>query len=229
MKIHTKLEQLDNLIQNTLENIPDGYGLILDGIIDPDKYFKSKYKILWILKEANDSEPNEGVIGDWDLRGLIRKGITEYTYWKRTYLPIVYTSWGILNDFATWKDIPDYDDDPSILDVLKQIAIINIKKYPGGSMSNEKEIASTYKIFKDVLLKQIEVTDPNILIFGGTIEHFIDDLSISRDIINTNGSYFDGSKLFIKNYHPNQRRIKREAYCMHNINSAKLLIDRQIK
>jgi hypothetical protein len=190
--------------------------------VNPHKYFKSPYKILWILKEANDTEANEeGIIGDWDLRGLISKGITEYPKWKRTYLPIVYSVWGIFNDFCQWENMDDYDNANEMLDVLQNIAIINIKKMPGGAKSSDTVISKAYQMFKDILLQQIAVYEPEIIIFGGTIHHFMVDLGISSETIDENSFQIKNDQILIKNYHPNQRSIKQKEYCNRIINSVK--------
>ena len=123
-----ELKELDDLLEKEIIDTRQILALVKDGIVNPEIYFSSNKKILWILKEANDTEIGEdGYIGNWDLRGFLKDDVTKYKFWRRTYLPIVYSSWSILNDCCDWSKIADYEDDPTILEILQNIAIINIK------------------------------------------------------------------------------------------------------
>jgi hypothetical protein len=60
-------------------------------------------------------------------------------------------------------------------------------------------------VYKHVLFQQINLFNPDIIIFGGTIHHFIEDLSIPITALRDYEYFIEGKKLYIKNYHPNQR------------------------
>ncbi len=48
----------------------------------------------------------------------------------KTWQPIVYSSYGILNDFVLWDDIPTINNEHSIVKALDYIAWVNINKLP---------------------------------------------------------------------------------------------------
>ena len=76
---------------------------------------------------------------------------------------MLYTSWGILNDFCLWNDMGNVENEPYMLNALKSIAYINVKKLPGHKLSHYKIISDAYSQHKDILLKQIEFINPNIV------------------------------------------------------------------
>jgi len=221
-EILKQIDDLEKIMSETIIDPENKSVVILDGIVDTDRYYSAKYKILWILKEPNDTNLNEdGIIGNWDMRRFILDDVRGYKHWKRTYLPIVYSVWGIFNNFCLWNDMDDYDNCPEMLDVLQEIAFINIKKIPGTSRSEEYKIAQAYSLYKNIILKQIELFSPDIIICGGTIHHLLNDLSIPFDKLQEQHYYINKNKIYISNYHPNQRTIKQSEYCNHIINSAK--------
>lgn len=153
-----------------------GRKAIPDGIVDVDEYLASDLKIMWILKEVN-SEDDEG---EWDMRDLFKnfKDSTTNTGikkgWGGTYLPLIYTTYGIINN-KKWNDIPYIVDDYSVVEVLKKTAIVNLKKVSGLAQANVSELKSFHEEFGNTLKKQIEIYQPNVIICGGTGE-FLDDL-----------------------------------------------------
>ena len=124
---------------------------IFDGIVSEKDYENANPKILWILKEANST----GEDGSWDMRGHIRlklktdKGILKG--WSSTFKKIIYVTNGILNKLS-WNDElyhPGYK--PSVIDELKKVAYINLKKTGGGASANDKELREYYDYSKNLL------------------------------------------------------------------------------
>lgn len=80
--------------------------IIRDGIVDPKKYAKAKLRILWVLKDPNSPDATE----DWDLRGAIKDDLKKEKGmgkdWRKTFNPIVYATYGILEN-EKWVDIPN--------------------------------------------------------------------------------------------------------------------------
>lgn len=212
--------EIDNLVTKQMKK-PKGKNPILDGIVCEEKYNKSKYKILWILKEPNGEDD------DWDMREFIgnKKYLTNYHLWRRTFLPIIYSNYGILNNFCQWNDMEDIDKDISMFEVLRQIALINIKKISGKSVSNYSVIWHEYNLYKDIILKQIECYKPDIIIGGGTLHIVAEDLGFDHEKMKPSGEsatyLFHKNQLFISAYHPNQRKHKQQEYCDDIINAAK--------
>ena len=93
--------------------------IVYDGIINLENYLASPIKILWILKEVNSSD------SDWDLRDALsdlknENGGGLKTGWANTFTPIVYTTYGILEN-VSWSNMGNYYENQEMIDVLKNI------------------------------------------------------------------------------------------------------------
>ena len=102
-------------------------------------------------------------------------------------------------------------------DVLKQVAYININKMPAYRYSNDGSILQCYNLWRTILLEQINVYNPEIIIFGNTFKFFKGDL-LGEDAKPTkrmDGVVHiyekDGVKM-LDAYHPNQKSISRDVY-----------------
>src|SRR6218665_1523233 len=112
-----------------------GNTTIEDGLMDLDfsKYFNSKTRILWLMKEPYGGggihmrNIVEAMVGKGNELGSIAKG---EKYSHQTWDKIIYTTYGILNGFTLLFKMPTIQD---CKDVLKQIAFVNIKKTSGKS------------------------------------------------------------------------------------------------
>ena len=204
---------------------------ISDGIVNADNYLSAKYKILWILKESNDLDDNhEG--GGWSLTNAIN-GLNRWEEQPRTgritFQRIIYSTFGLLNDFVLWKDMPHIRD-KEVFDCIKKLAYINIKKIPGFATSNPKEIEQAYLTNKDLLIRQIDLYDPDIIIAGNTLQYFFTDLPIPFENKKSNGKtayYPSQNRLYIHSYHPSVRgnMINEEDYCNDIIRAGKDWVD----
>ncbi|MBO4720456.1 MAG: hypothetical protein J5658_11360 [Prevotella sp.] len=188
---------------------------VTDGVMDIDEYLKSSPRIMWVLKEPWDDIDENGIPcgGGWDMSEVFEKDDA----WKnRTWQPIIYASYGITNR-CLWKDMDWIRDDTRMANVLKKIAYINVSKMPGYTKSDGEKIRSAYSNWRDVLLEQIKMYEPQIIIFGYTFELFKNDLMgmDTEPIYREDGVIHvyekDGAKL-LDVYHPNQRIISRELY-----------------
>lgn len=207
-------QELEKINQSYKEkyhvSIPDGINL-------PDRYDKAKKKILWILKEAND---NSGK-GGWDLRAFQRDGVTDYPKWSRTYSKIIQVSYGILYNKQCFNELPNVRES---LDVLQEIAFINVKKTGGNATANYKAINEFYGQTFDLLHKQIELISPDIIINSSRVWQLFKYL-VSNEYLGFGDSCYGwGKNCFVINtFHPNAR-ITHEKYfneimgCYKNIN-----------
>lgn len=180
-----------------------------DGIINIELYVKSKVKILWILKEVN----HDGDIIDWDMSKILQEIKTENGIevgWEKTFGPIVHTTYGILNQ-KMWNEIPYYYEKPEIVNVLKEIAYINVKKTAGDSTTHFTTLEKAYAKNKRFLFQQINDINPSIIIYGGTFYLFENE--IEENVINKHIKHIDA-------YHPAQRKITHEKYCNQIIEEA---------
>ncbi len=230
-ELKNKVAVIDTLVCEKITSQQEDLYPIRDGIIDVEKYLSAKYRVMWILKEPyevdEDGNPNGG---GWDFKEVINSKETIGSFGKarRTFQNITYTVWSILNGFCQYKDIPSLDENPEMLNALKSIAFINVKKLPGTSTSVDYIIGYAYNDCKDILLKQISDYNPQIIIGGSTLHHFFNDLEILKEKMITHGSsdyVFKENRLFIDAFHPAQRTgitgVSDEQYCNHIIEIAK--------
>lgn len=181
------------------------------------------------MKEANDPNYHEEYDhkrGGWDMRKFMLN-VTEYDNWKRTYEPIIQSTYGINNNGCDWDDVPDMNDQNKneMVSLLHQIAFINIKKLPGLASSWWETINDAYQKHKEIILEQIEVINPEIIIGGGTLPFLCQDLNLPADELECNGSYFTKSRVYLDVYHPNQRKITHKAYYENIIEPVKYWIN----
>lgn len=196
-----ELKRIDAYFEELLENeMPN---IISDGIINIHKYRNAKIKIMWILKEPHDKGN-----GGWDMRSFLKnpENLTKRNdkwQWKRTYKNIMLSTWGILHNFQSYeKTLEDWEKygNEEILSILNEIAYINLKKTPGKSSSYPPEIRTAYNDHKNLIWMQINAIKPDYVICGGTYEFIKEDIKL----------YHEHSAIFINNYHPNFRKVKKD-------------------
>ena len=186
---------------------------ITDGVVNVDRYLASSPKILWILKEPwEDLKEGEGG-GDWSLTKYLNEDgkIGNKGSWAR----MAYVTYSIFNNYPNYSDIRYVTDDPKVGASLKNVAYINVKKFPGKSFSVPAEIESYYDKYRSLLKKQITTIHPDVLIFGNIFYLFRDDLGLNSEELKSEGSAEfckkDG-RLYINAYHPGYWRFSEKAY-----------------
>lgn len=219
----TKLEERIREIDEDFDKIEyRGRKAIGDGIINLDKYLASGLKIMWILKEVNSLDD----CGGWDMREVFRKFKDENTTtgiksgWDKTYLPVIYTTYGILNN-KFWNDIPYVYEDEKLLDDFEKIAIVNIKKVSGLAQAVSTELHEFFNEYGYVLKKQIEYYQPNVIICGGSwdiIDDLLDEIfgnpiePPKKNNETKTTSYLYRDLIIVYTKHP-QALINKELYC----------------
>jgi tRNA G10 N-methylase Trm11 len=180
--------------------------VVVDGVIDPERYLTTNPRILWILKETNSEDVSWSYLEnfknkDWILRCNGLSSIRR----------ISYTSYGILKSGKKeWSEFPwSYEEE--CFNCLQDIALINIKKAPGNNKSDDNEIANAYKENRELLKKQIYLYDPEVIIFGNTMKYVeasdFEGLDLDKKQISVFGNhfYYAGKKLYINAWHPSCR------------------------
>lgn len=175
-----KLNNFQNNLKKKIYNIANNNGLLAsgyeplyDGLCDAYEYVNSDLKIMWILKEAYCKA--QGDYGGWSLTEDL---FSEYPYIttikNQTHQKMAYVSYGILNK-CRYEAIDYLYNDPSIGEVLHEIAYINLNKMPAGTSTNDDTLWEKYDTWESILWKQINTYSPDVIIFGNTFKYFRDD------------------------------------------------------
>lgn len=155
--------------------------------------------------------------GGWEVYGAFENSDA---HTNMTWQPIVYSLVGIRKN-KLYNDMPYIRDDKSMLEVLKDIAYINVDKMPGYRTTSDKELAHAYEQWKDIIEEQIRLYDPQVICFANTMWIFkkdwgIDEHTEHETVPLGNDKYMfvyrkDG-RLCLDTYHPAQRTIPRGNY-----------------
>lgn len=136
---------------------------ISDGIVCPEQWFEQKVRPLFLLKEAYHGGEN------WDLISehlLTNKKIGSGT-WRRVSewaYGIMATTTNRIQPFPV-DETMNYYGNP----YLRKIAVVNVKKSGGSSISN-MEIINKYAEYDHAqLYREIELIDPTVIICGYTM------------------------------------------------------------
>ena len=210
-ELKKKILDLNKEIQETFNN--EDNEVILDGIIDVDTYSNAKFKILWLLKEPYDNDGDGGwsMIDDVLSKDNVYDIFLKNTNSKKTWNPIIYASYGILNKPLLIDDIPNINTYPEIVvPIIKSIAFMNISKLPANSRSVESNIKALFINNKILLKKQFDLINPDIIIGCSTLQHYKNlfglEESDSQRHETAHGKvyYVKNGKLFIEAHHPSE-------------------------
>jgi hypothetical protein len=228
-ELKAKEQEIHNLVEKLTDEDNERYP-IYDGINDLEQYLKAKYKIMFILKEPYDGTGGTG--GDWAIKDILGKG--GYGRASRTFYPLIYISYGILNDFCAWDDMDNVQDNfDEMNSYLYKVAHINISKLPSlnTTRTNFSDIVNAYNKDKEndcIILKQIDAYQPDIIIGCGIGNLLADDLELYQP---ENKTGYRSKKypnlLYIGTGHPALRTETREVYVDYVITVAKELLSKE--
>ena len=216
--LRAKCKEIEELIWTECVDPSGKEEPIIDGIVDIDTYYNEPLRILWILKEPYDEDG-----GGWSFPKAFKEKTSEFSK-SPTFQPIIYVSYGILNNFLLWDDMEDIQKSPDMANVLFRIAYINIKKMPGGSRTSVEVLDEAYGRYKPILLKQIEAYEPNVIVGGNTLDFFKDDLkfkTLNKVTLESLVAYSNSEAIYLDAYHPAQSQIKREVYVDEMVTAVK--------
>jgi len=189
-----------------------------DGIVNIPQYVTAWPKMLWILKEAYNNPKGEVAEGDWDcsLTGVLNEGLYND---KSPYAPIAYVTHSVFSGFTHYRKLPSVSKDEEIRKSVKNIAYINVSKFPGKSKSDPSLLREAYDNYKDLLLQQIELFEPDVVIFGGTIDYFRSDLHLEGEYEKKESAWYrvTAGRLYIQAYHPAQRNTADKVLYVNDI------------
>ncbi|MBF8458324.1 hypothetical protein IV494_14160 [Kaistella sp. G5-32] len=186
---------------------------MVDGAINNEVFLNSKYKIAWFLKESYSEDD-----GSQYYRDLFTAENLYEDFFKNvatpTWHPIIYISYAILNNFQKWNDLPDIKEFPQMAEVIHNIAILNANKEYSktGTFTTDDNLKKGFEKFKSIILRQINILNPDILIFGNTFHLYKEIFVTDEDKIeelSTNGllhTYYKNGKIYLDAYHPASRK-----------------------
>jgi hypothetical protein len=185
--------------------------LISDGVMQPDEYFSKEIRLAWILKEAYDEEDGTG--GGWSYFDLYDKVGFDLSK-SQTFKPIIQTSYSIHNNFIKYENLDG--NDCEMMQIIKNIAIINTQKLPARnySLTLGRDLQESINKYSDLLETQLDFINPNVIIFGGTFQYYKNLLKIEdSEIVKENVWYVSKKgKLYISAYHPAQTKTSKKDY-----------------
>ena len=180
---------------------------ISDGAVNADVYEKSSPKICFFLKEAYSKNDN----GDWCLTDWLNNGAL-----TRMWSAVAEWTYGIRNTTTTNICPKPHLASQEKTDLLKSIAVVNIKKSNGNVKSDYADLLDYAKTDLKFLKRELDILKPDVivcgnnssllrLIYGAKIQ---DENRISSgglidaDFMRKNGFAFIDSQIIIDYYHP---------------------------
>lgn len=157
--------------------------------------------------------------GGWEVYGAFNN---DDAFKNTTWQPIIYSLFGIRNHKLYGdSDVPYIRDDKSMVDLLKDIAYINVDKMPGYRSTSDEELSQAYEQWKDIVEEQIRLYDPQVICFANTMWLFKKDWGIDEHTEHESVPLGNDKCMFVYNkdgrlcldtYHPAQRVVKRGDY-----------------
>ena len=156
---------------------------IYDGVADAEAYLDAKPRLMWILKEPYDDWNDDGTPcgGGWTFFRDVAKGKTlaQVVNGNPALRNVAYASHAILSDIASYAKEPWISDAPTEYErALRCIAFANVGKMPAGRTTSDERLFACYEQWKEILFEQIELYDPDILVFGNTLQCFAPDIGL---------------------------------------------------
>ncbi len=218
-----EIELIDEKIKLKGKQYP-GKTIVLDGIIEDEKWYASKYRILFVLKEAWGGD--EGVV---DIRAERRKDTKIPTDGNGTYRPMVAIANMLVKDLDDFNAISGSINSSEAWSVFKGCsAIMEIKKIYGGTRSSDNDIKAHATINAELLEEQVRVYNPNIVVIG--VNNLLDDILVKNnevfgehvnyddvEFITIHGKrfkcYYTDNRIYINAYHPQYGNFYIQEYC----------------
>lgn len=245
------MKEINESLKQEILNVPSENGRmpIPDGITNTDLYSEAPVKILFVLKEPYDTKVREdGTIGlggwahDEYLNDLTFEEIyrPRRNFQKRTEKRVSKLISCIFRDITLSQLLNANLTPDEIMKDFRSIAWINVGKFPApnGTISPNRRVELQYKFWKDILFKQINAFNPDIIIFGKTFGFFYEDLKKSLGE-NLQGPFCSGvtyywkdtknNRLLIKTYHPSFRYLRDDLGTSLGHHSEEIYIDSIVK
>jgi len=136
---------------------------VKDGVVEPERYFNSKRKTLFLLKEVHEKE---GESKGWDLCEEIRNG-APWSGWRNWDVLARWTHDILAGQATDWNTLTS-EVDSKVSDWLRNIALVNVKKSGGGASTDPQELWDYSQKFQDPLRAQVSLYQPDLIVYCGT-------------------------------------------------------------
>ena len=192
------LKENDELFREWREKLNHkGQPFIDDGIVNPEVWFSmdsNTPKILFVLKEAYG--------GSFSLTETLSKEGPWSAMWNR----VAEWSYGLMNSnenhYPEFKDLSHEEANY----YLNRIAVMNLRKSNGSRNSGDRQFVKYAKADNDLLQRQFNLINPDIVIYGYTFDAAkgIHNLSaIKKESPNPHWYYIDNNnRVHIDFFHP---------------------------
>lgn len=183
---------------------------IYDGVADIEGYLSTSPKIMWILKEPWGESTPAGRIrgGDWSLTDhFLDNNVWKHENMWKVMIQINHA----IHTNQNWRELDYIDGNQEMIDELKRTAYINLSKMPAETSSPSNHLELCYPMWKDIVFEQIDLYEPDIIIFGATFPYFRDDLQITSKPIHTESgkwfadTYLKDNRILVDAYHPSRK------------------------
>lgn len=183
---------------------------IYDGVADEVSYRAESPRIAWVLKEPWDKFDENGnpCGGGWS---LVKEAFYKSDAWRNpVWQKIAYVMHGVRHG-RKWEDMPRIRNCREMIHELRSMVWINVNKMPAQKNSSNGRFVRLYnEVWKDVLRKQIDFFDPNVIIFARTFECFrVREYSNAVFIKSYSNKwvkfYRYGGQVLIETYHPGRK------------------------
>ena len=150
----TRTQRLDKLFEGWKQRRGEEAELMcLDGIVCEKNYESTEPKLLFVAKEPNHPEGRGSDYRKWWLKEV------KYIFSKRLCL----WAYGVWNDFPS---LSEFDAKADELELIRSISFMNLKKVGGTGSADHEKIRFITDRDKELLRRQIEIIDPDVIIGG---------------------------------------------------------------
>lgn len=197
-----------------------GDDVLADGILNPELYWNSKPRILWLLRET-------WYRNSWD--DLKRPNVYARMGRSPTWHVMTYVTYSLQNGFPAWRDMYYIREDPDMAECLRTIAYVNVNKRCGDTYSDPNEIDRCFCRAESLLRHQIEEARPQVILgCAPYLERVMLWYHLEpRESETVRYAAREDAPLLLQVDHPSQFRRTREAYVDEIVGLAKRALREQ--
>jgi len=215
---------INEILRQEYDRFFNGAGhYVYGGVFNEHEYCEQKIKLLFILKEVIDENKDER----WSLVDLVSKQIEDQkflTIFKR----MGELSFGHNQGFPPYHSaVANMFHNANITEGLEKLAVINLKKTGGGNISELSEIREHALENRELIHKEIEIINPDLMVCGGNFDIVCELLDIPFTVSNSGAriAKYKG-KLLLDFLHPGYYMLSPKimyAYFKEAINYSSIL------